>query len=170
LATDTTLPDNVANLAQAFPLAPPVPPSLPNPHEPVTLSLLRAYYLPPYQEGLRLIQLYLEQAPWFFGAVTEKQIEDEVLPMWYEEEIASDRGNSLPGVSAGKQKERTGTSHDLALLFMILCFGSLTDMNLPAPPDNPLSDKFYQLSKAALTLDPNASPGKLFLFSCGGLS
>jgi hypothetical protein len=37
-------------------------------------------------------------------------------------------------------------------------------MNLPAPPDNPLSDKFYQLSKAALTLDPNASPGKLFCF------
>ncbi len=93
--------------------------------------------------------------------------------MWYEEEIASDRGpgsNSLPGVSAGKQKERTGTSHDLALLFMIFCFGSLTDMNLPAPPDNPLSDKFYQLSKVALTLDPNASPGKILLFSYGELS
>ena len=64
------------------------------------------------------------------------------MPAWYD---------NVPSTSP--------TSHDLALLFMLFCFGSLTDMNLPAPPDNPLSDRFYQLAKCALTLDPNAPAG-----------
>ncbi len=153
------LSENVSTLAQVFPLAPSIPPTTaPFSNKPITFSTLLSYYLPPYNEATRLVQLYLEQAPWFFGAVTEKQIEQEIMPMWYEEELFSDKNtSSLPGTTISKQ--RTGTSHDLALLFMLFCFGSLTDMNLPAPPDNPMSDKFYQLTKVALTLDPNASAG-----------
>jgi len=154
LSFDGHLPENVANLAHGFPLGPSVTLSMLNPNEPVTLSTLIAHFLPQPDEAKRLVQLYLQQAPWFFGAVTEKQIEEEVMPVWYG--VASSNGLSP---TATISKSRTGTSHDLALLFMIFCFGSLTDMDLPSPPDNPISDKFYQLGKAALTLDPNAPPG-----------
>jgi Fungal specific transcription factor domain len=40
------------------------------------------------------------------------------------------------------------------LLFVIFCFGSLTDMALPSAPDNPEAEQYYQLTKAALTLEP----------------
>jgi hypothetical protein len=158
LALDALLPENVASLAQEFPLVHLIPPTVSyilNPHEPITLSALMNHFLPLPDEAKRLIQLYLQQAPWFFGAVTEKQIDQEIMPMWYEEAASS---NGLgPNITSGKS--RTGTSHNLALLFMLFCFGSLTDMDLPAPPDNPVSDKFYQLAKIALTLDPNAPAG-----------
>lgn len=152
LSFEGHLPENVANLAHGFPLS--VTSSMLNPQEPVTLSTLISHFLPQPDEAKRLVQLYLQQAPWFFGAVTEKQIEEEVMPMWYG--VASSNGLS-PTVTISNP--RTGTSHDLALLFMIFCFGSLTDMDLPSPPENPISDKFYQLGKAALTLDPNAPAG-----------
>jgi hypothetical protein len=47
-----------------------------------------------------------------------------------------------------------GGAHDLALLFVIFCFGALTDMELPAAPDNVEAEQFYQLTKASLTLEP----------------
>lgn len=53
---------------------------------------------------------------------------------------------------------------------MIFCFGSLTDVDLPSPPDNIPAERFYQLTKVSLTLDPQAGAGEfcfcflLFLF------
>lgn len=58
----------------------------------------------------------------------------------------SDRTNSDTGVKGG--------AHDLALLFVIFCFGALTDMELPAAPDNVEAEQYYQLTKASLTLEP----------------
>ncbi|KDR77286.1 hypothetical protein GALMADRAFT_96046 [Galerina marginata CBS 339.88] len=191
---DGTLENSVTTLAASFPLAPSLshgsssaasvmsssssfnPSSLTSlsrlsPKHPITLQMLTAQYLPPYTEALRLVQLYLEQAPWFFGAVTQRQIESELLPLWYEEAAAAAPSVSPPagglapstiGVGAATTSEsthRTGTSHDLALLFVIFCFGALTDTNLPPPPDNAPAEKFYQLTKAALTLDPGAGSG-----------
>jgi hypothetical protein len=37
---------------------------------------------------------------------------------------------------------------------MIFCFGALTDIDLPAAPDNALAEQYYQLTKAALVLEP----------------
>ncbi|KZV64982.1 hypothetical protein PENSPDRAFT_656130, partial [Peniophora sp. CONT] len=48
----------------------------------------------------------------------------------------------------------SATPHDLALLFVILCYGSLVDDNLPPAPDNQEADRFYLLTRAALALDP----------------
>ena len=62
--------------------------------------------------------------------------------------------------TSGQTHSRIGNSHDLALLFMIYCFGSLTDVNLPSPPDNIPAERFYQLTKVSLTLDPQAAAGK----------
>lgn len=49
-AAEVPLPNNIANAAQGFPLGPTLPsesPPIPNPHTPVTLSLLLRHYLPP---------------------------------------------------------------------------------------------------------------------------
>lgn len=76
---------------------------------------------------------------------------------------SSSRNTSLsPSIttSTGQSHPRVGNSHDLALLFMIFCFGSLTDVNLPSPPDNIPAEKFYQLTKVSLTLDPQAGAGE----------
>lgn len=158
MAPEAPLPESIAHISQRFPLAPSIPSSPSstlNPYAPVTLSTLITVFLPHADEAERLIQLYLQQAPWFFGAVTERQIEQEIMPMWYKDAASS--GGSTSPVTPGKPRSRT--SHDLALLFMLFCFGSLTDVDLPPPPDNQLSDKFYQLAKCALILDPNAAPG-----------
>ena len=116
-----------------------------------------------------------------------------MLPLWYEEAAAlasspqQKQASSSPGAqtptdnslsrntslspsitlsstgTSGQSQLRIGNSHDLALLYMIFCFGSLTDVNLPSPPDNIPAERFYQLTKVSLTLDPQAGPGK-FLF------
>ncbi|KAH6891768.1 hypothetical protein BKA70DRAFT_1326074 [Coprinopsis sp. MPI-PUGE-AT-0042] len=94
-----TSPDVLA-LASSFPLA-------------------SVVYRPGIDEAVRLYQLYLEQAPWFFGAVTRRQLEEEVLPLW--------------------QRHTT-----LALLFIIFCFGSMTDMAMPPAPNNPEADQLLR--------------------------
>ena len=196
----------MTSLAASFPLLPSLPPpesssSLTHSQtQPITLHTLTIYYLPIYTEALRLVHIYLDQAPWFFGAVTRRQIEEEILPLWYEEaatlmpspqqqQLQSGPGaqtrasNSPPSNTSSpstpatpatqlKYRPRVGNSHDLALLFMILCFGSLTDTNLPSPPDNIPAERFYQLTKVSLSMDPQASPGEFFfcfLFFCGSL-
>lgn len=140
--------------------------------------------------------MYLEQAPWFFGAVTQRQIEEEMLPLWYEDAAAlasspphqQKQASSSPGAQApidnspsrntslspsltttststSGQQPRSGNSHDLALLFMIFCFGSLTDVDLPSPPDNIPAERYYQITKVSLTLDPQAGASEfVFLF------
>jgi hypothetical protein len=118
--------------------------------------------LPPYAESLRLCELYLEQAPWFFGAVTRDQLIGEVLPLWFPDEAPrqSTRDASLPPV---------GSAHDFALLCVIFCFGALGDTALPFPSSHNSSaaddlqanssgprdsEFYYRLTKAALTLEP----------------
>lgn len=187
-----SLPNSITTLAASFPLAPALSasnsagsigssstsftaPSLslssPSSNQIVTLQTLIANYLPPYAEALRLIVLYLDQAPWFFGAVTQRQIESELMPLWYAEAAAPlaptvpagglDTSTTGPGPVANGPPlpPRVGTSHDLALLFVIFCFGFLTDTNLPSAPANAPAEKYYQLTKAALTLDPAAVTG-----------
>ena len=104
-------------------------------------------YLPPWDRAQRLCTLYLQQAPWFFGAVRERQLHEELLPLFYGDADSAARApanSNLP----------SATPHDLALLFVILCYGSLVDDNLPPAPDNQEADRFYLLTRAALALDP----------------
>jgi hypothetical protein len=115
-----------------------------------------------------------------------------MLPLWYEEAAAlvsspqQKQASSSPGAqtpidnspsrntssspsvtttSTGTSGSRLGNSHDLALLFMIFCFGSLTDVDLPSPPDNIPAEKYYQITKVSLTLDPQAGASEfVFVF------
>jgi hypothetical protein len=103
-------------------------------------------YLPSWERASALCALYLAQAPWFFGAVKERQLQEELLPLFYGE--ADARSPHAAGTLAA------ATPHDLALLFVILCYGSLVDESLPPAPENAEAERFYLLTRAALALDP----------------
>ena len=111
------------------------------------LQDLTQSYLPSWERASQLRDLYLEQAPWFFGAVTQRQLNEEVLPLFYDEAADELRARMSMGASAGPAGVgKLGTtaeafnlptpgthasSHDLALMFVVFCFGALTDPSLP---------------------------------------
>lgn len=126
-------------------------------------------YLPPWPRAAQLCDLYLEQAPWFFGAVTRRQLVEEILPLYYREAVVPTPPESKPSppgssslsvspdafqLSANSKQEPASTSHDLGLMFVVFCFGALTDPALPPAPHNPEAGRYFQLTRAALTLEP----------------
>ncbi|KAK0205424.1 fungal-specific transcription factor domain-containing protein [Desarmillaria ectypa] len=118
----------------------------------ISLDYLVENHVPEWNEGYRLCNLYLETAPWFFGAVHRRQLFEELIPLWYQDG-AKRPINSTPPSATSAPVTKSG-AHDLALLFIIFCFGALTDMNLPAAPDNPVCEQYYDLTKAALSIEP----------------
>lgn len=157
------LPLELNRLAATFPSG---PTNLPI----YDLQDLMQGYLPDWQRATELRDLYLEQAPWFFGAVTQRQLDDEVLPLFYEEAADALRARVQMGSSAaGAGKGALGTSaeafnlpgastqsssHDMALMLVVFCFGALTDPTLPPAPNNEEAARYYQLTRAALSLEP----------------
>ncbi|KAJ7177879.1 fungal-specific transcription factor domain-containing protein [Mycena filopes] len=122
--------------------------------------------LPPYAESLRLCELYLTQAPWFFGAVTKDQVLEEILPLWFPDDVPASR----KAAAREGSPPPNGSAHDLALLYVIFCFGALGDAALPFPTSHNTTtvaedlqanstgphdcEYYYRLTKAALTLEP----------------
>ncbi|KIJ16385.1 hypothetical protein PAXINDRAFT_75585 [Paxillus involutus ATCC 200175] len=142
------LPGSVKHLSNSFPLAPVFT-------DIVDLNYLVQNHLPSWHRARQLSELYLSQAPWFFGAVTKRQLLEECLPLWYTE--AFDLilpGSVAPPTEANAPEAPTKTAHELALLFVIFCFGALTDDTLPAAPDNEEADMYFKLTRAALNLEP----------------
>ncbi|KAH9944904.1 fungal-specific transcription factor domain-containing protein [Amylocystis lapponica] len=147
------LPDRIMRLVSSFPSA---PSSVPDNDLPELIG-----YLPPWPRAAQLCHLYLEQAPWFFGAVTERQLAEEVLPLFFSEASAPEALSSssaafnLPPAHqfAGGSTSRS-SSHDLALVFVVFCFGALTDSELPPAPHNIEAERYFQLARAALNLEP----------------
>ncbi|KAI0251590.1 fungal-specific transcription factor domain-containing protein, partial [Lactifluus subvellereus] len=114
--------------------------SFPDASSRLPLYVLEAY-LPPWPRASQLCTFYLEQAPWFFGAVKARQLHEELLPLYY-----------LEARPRGVPPSFASTTHDLALLFVIFCLGAVTDDALPPPPGNADADRFYALARAALAL------------------
>ncbi|KAK7042315.1 fungal-trans domain-containing protein [Favolaschia claudopus] len=161
---DSSSATSIASFTAAFPFAGAAIPG-------IDLDFLTAQ-LPPYTESARLCELYLAQAPWFFGAVTREQITDEIQPLWFPEEAPRPTGAAAPREGS---PPLVGGAHDLALLYVIFCFGALGDVTLPFPlpqlnssaavraeelqqataGGGPRDSTFYyRLTKAALTLEP----------------
>ncbi|KAH7912868.1 fungal-specific transcription factor domain-containing protein [Hygrophoropsis aurantiaca] len=142
------LSHSVKHLSKSFPLAPVF-------NDDVDLNYLVEHHLPPWHRARQLVELYLSQAPWFFGAVTQRQLVEEVLPSWYME--ATDLvppGTVAPNSSDSGDESSGKGPHELALLFVVFCFGALTDHALPAAPDNEEADMYFKLTRAALNLEP----------------
>ena len=155
------LPEVVERLTSTFPSGPSDTPSMD------FEELIEK--LPPWPRASSLRDLYLEQAPWFFGAVTSRQLCDELLPMFYPEAEQSKSQTKtpltpstpsssvtfqLPRKTDFKKISETASPHDLALLFVLFCFGALTDPVLPAAPHNFEASQYFELTKAALNLVP----------------
>ncbi|KAG6909735.1 hypothetical protein DXG01_015723 [Tephrocybe rancida] len=145
---NSALPPSINTLSSSFPFSSPSNSSTPPLSVPLTPNIdldgLVHTYLPHWEEAHRLSFLYMEQAPWFFGAVTQRQLNEEVLPMWYQE---------APRPPVEQKQPVTRTPHDLALLFILLAFGAMTDPTaMPASPA--LAEAYYTLTKAALSLAP----------------
>lgn len=150
--TRNDLPGPVKHLSNTFPLAPVFT-------DAIDINYLIQNHLPPWQRARQLCELYLSQAPWFFGAITKKQLLEECLPLWYSEASDLLSGSVAPSVAqpnpSGRPTEPQGkTSHELALLFVIFCFGALTDNSLPPAPDNEEANMYCYLTRAALNLEP----------------
>ncbi|KAH9931591.1 fungal-specific transcription factor domain-containing protein [Fomitopsis serialis] len=146
------LPASLARLTTSFPSAPSDIPA-------EDMQELIEEHLPPWPRAAQLCDLYLEQAPWFFGAVTRRQLLEEILPLFYDEAAEGAKSGALSSSAAafalGREGGGTGgSSHDLALLFVIFCFGALTDVDLPPAPHNPEAERYFQLTRAALNLEP----------------
>lgn len=81
-----------------------------------------------------------------------------MLPLWYTQGAAHSPPlasvGALGGPSAATVTPNHGGAHELALMFIIFCFGALTDISLPPAPDNAPAEQFYSITKAALTLEP----------------
>ncbi|TFK67651.1 hypothetical protein BDN72DRAFT_90025 [Pluteus cervinus] len=136
--SEIPIPQDVSMLADSFPFPPD--------RSGIDMDYMVQGFLPSWSEAWRLCELYLEQAPWFFGAVARRQLHEEVLPIWYDE---APRPSGPSSVNSSKKG-----AHELALLFAIFCFGALTDVALPPAPGNVEAERYYQLTKAALGIEP----------------
>lgn len=113
--------------------------------------------MPPWEDAWRLSELYLEQAPWFYGAVTKRQVLEEMLPTWYPDAARLNPAVKPTGSGSGPgidPENGQGGAHELALLFIVFAFGALTDISLPPLPENPDAERYYQLTCTALALEP----------------
>lgn len=147
------LPEYISRHAASFPFTA-------APTEGLDLDYIVQNFLPPWEDAWRLSELYLEQAPWFYGPVAKKQVLEEMLPMWYPEAARlKPLDGSVPKPSAstsgpGIDPNGPGGAHELALLFIVFSFGALIDVSLPPLPDNPEAERYYQLTCTALALEP----------------
>ncbi|SJL08534.1 uncharacterized protein ARMOST_11899 [Armillaria ostoyae] len=93
-------------------------------------------YIPVYNVALPLCKAYSAVGPWLFGPVGRHQIFKELLPHCYVQ---------------GEPK-LLGGAEDLALLFSILCLGSLAHTDCYVLTQNCVCDHYRSLSEQALVL------------------
>ncbi|THH32859.1 hypothetical protein EUX98_g1327 [Antrodiella citrinella] len=163
------LPPNLQRLTAAFP-------TQPSTLGDVDMAELMESYLPPWPRAANLCDLYLEQSQWFFGPMTRRQLIEEVLPLFYPEAESAASSGSPPAASdysdpsaaplsssvaafdlpesGSNAAKKNYTAHDLALIFVVFCFGALTDPILPPAPYNVEAEQYYQLTRAAMNIEP----------------
>ncbi|THH07873.1 hypothetical protein EW145_g3096 [Phellinidium pouzarii] len=98
-------------------------------------------HLPPWDSALALVDIYFEQAAWLFRSVSRQQLIDEMLPVLY---------RRVPPSPAHEHGGNYDGPHALALLLMTFAVGTLVDLR--HEPYSMEADHYYQLAKAAITL------------------
>ncbi|KAJ8522699.1 hypothetical protein ONZ45_g709 [Pleurotus djamor] len=125
---DYSKPYDLPWLSHAFPLAPPI-------HK-AAESLRGAVLdlLPIATDAMRLSNNYYRHAAWMYTPIPEADFTQNVLRPLY-----------------GDGSEGSLSSHSLALLCLVLALGSLLDLDKPVDPAEHC--KYYQLGRAALSID-----------------
>ncbi|KAF9499472.1 hypothetical protein BDN71DRAFT_1487170 [Pleurotus eryngii] len=117
-------------LSFAFPFAPPI--------SKTTDSLRGAIYdlLPQQEVAQRFCKNYFRHAAWMYEPITEVDFYERIYRPMY---------------GAATSSEEPMSSHDLAVLCMVLALGSLLDLDKPIDVNE--HSQLYQLGRAALSLD-----------------
>ncbi|KAL1746787.1 fungal-specific transcription factor domain-containing protein [Schizophyllum fasciatum] len=130
---DSLFPPEVAWLQHAFPFAGQAP-------EDVKQHILAA--LPSVEEARRLSDLYYRHAAWMYTPIGETDFFDSIFrPAYYPPPVSPFDASPPPEPSA----------HEVAVLCMALATGALLDLD--QPPFNSAANKWYQLGRAALSID-----------------
>lgn len=119
-------------------------------------------YLPPWEDAVKLAEIYLEQAAWLFRSLTRSQLMEEMLPAIYHQsppKSIDEKHADLTDFNVVRLQECRGP-HSLSLLFMAFAVGTLVDLN--AEPFSAEADHYYQLARAALTLQSVFEQPNLF--------
>jgi hypothetical protein len=93
----------------------------------------------PLDRAKYLMQTYFEQASWLFRSVSQEQVMDELIPMYYSNSTAMP-----PDESKGV--------HELGLLLLIFAIGALVDLTQQA--SNSEAEHYHQLARASICLQP----------------
>ncbi|KAK2465637.1 hypothetical protein APHAL10511_002181 [Amanita phalloides] len=124
------MPTNIPSLHHAFPFAQ-VPTSLAESyHTALTESL-------PHKATARaLSKIYFRHAAWMYTPISENEFLDTILEPFYEPD---------------RTPLDATMSHRLAILYMVLALGTMLDLDRPF--NSPETMHYYQLARAALSLE-----------------
>lgn len=103
------------------------------------LRLIEAH-LPSWERASALCEAYLENLSWFFRPVDREQIVEELIPSVYKNRRS--HAASLEELDF----------HELSALLMVFSVGAVADLTLE--PYNDEAEKFFHLSRAAISLKP----------------
>ncbi len=127
----------------------------------VTLSTLESH-LPPPESVASFFESYCNHASHFYRPVKREELFNVILPRIYTiPESPSMLSETSPRFDGESEEDSTVVHtrpHELATIFFILALGALLDLNLP--PYNQEAEHFYDLGRAALSLQAvYESPG-----------
>lgn len=133
MRTSSALPAHVTNISRGFPFS-----SLDiDAHD--VLKLIEAH-LPSWERASALCEAYLENLSWFFRPVDREQIVEELIPSVYK--------NRRSYAASLEELD----FHELSALLMVFSVGAVADLTLE--PYNDEAEKFFHLSRAAISLKP----------------
>ncbi|KAJ7880285.1 fungal-specific transcription factor domain-containing protein [Mycena olivaceomarginata] len=92
--------------------------------------------LPRTSVAQRFCDIYYRHAAWMYTPINESDFYETIFQPIYDPNTGSYESVS---------------SHSLAVLYMVLAFGTLMDLDMPA--HSPEATEYYQLSRAALAID-----------------
>ena len=121
------------------------------------LDYLVQNHLPPWERAHQLCEIYLSRIAWLMSAVPKRQLLEVCLPMWYDEAadlFPSTSATTTTDPANPASESSNKNPHELALFFIVLCIGALYDDALPYGPDNEEAKVYFELTKAALNLEP----------------
>ncbi|OCH93710.1 hypothetical protein OBBRIDRAFT_790061 [Obba rivulosa] len=127
-----TLPTDIPWLSHTFPFASSVD---------ETAAVVRGQIvqlLPDVEKARQLAEIYYKHAAWMYTPLPEAEFYGSVLPRFYgPTEIPPDQDSMA--------------SHRLAVMYLVLALGTLLDLDKPS--FSPEATRYYQLGRAALSLD-----------------
>ena len=97
-------------------------------------------HLPSYERASALCEAYLENLSWFFRPIEREQIMEELIPSVYKKRCQY--ADATADVDY----------HELSALLMVFSVGAVADLTLE--PFNDEAEKYYHLSRAAISLKP----------------